>query len=176
MASSNLHSYLNILSAGVYGAELLTLGTGFITILREHHVTEEMDWLYLLNIVKIFIISGYLMLQCCWLPNPEQKVCNRIVLGVMGFISFLAIAATILWTVLEVVRNANDSNENNDHLMYIVSMTCIFQTLLLGSYTVIFIRYMYHVEVNGEDEEPLVEPKGGNKAVESILNKMSGIK
>ncbi len=171
MASAQYKGYMNILAAGVYGAELLTLGTGFVTILRGHDVTEEMDWLYLLNVVKIFIISGYLLLQCCWRPVPEQNTCNRLVLGGMSFATLGSIIATIIVTIFEISRNVDDENENNDYLIYIVAITCLFQTLLLAFYTYFFIRYMLEVEAG--KSETMIEAATEDKTVQQILHRMS---
>ena len=120
MSSSKYNGYLNMLAIGIYGVELTSLGTGFVSILKDHKLTIEMDWLYLLDVIKIFLITGYLILQCCWDPSITSTTFNTLMYIIIGVLSSSVIFATISLTMLDVLNNINDKDATNDYLIYIL--------------------------------------------------------
>eukprot|EP00826_Nyctotherus_ovalis_P066915 TRINITY_DN9948_c0_g1_i4.p1 TRINITY_DN9948_c0_g1~~TRINITY_DN9948_c0_g1_i4.p1 ORF type:complete len:129 (-),score=22.50 TRINITY_DN9948_c0_g1_i4:130-516(-) len=113
-----------------------------ISIFRGHIVSEEMNLIYLLNILKIFVISGYLVIRCCWNPANTTPRFNKIMYGTVIGVTSIAIVSTILVTIFETIRNLKDNNPDNDYLVYILIAACLFQSVLFAFYTMYFIKYM----------------------------------
>ncbi len=173
--TSPLTGYLHILAVGVYSAELLTLGTGFVTILRHRNTTENMDYLYLMNIVKIFVITGFLIFQCGFSPKAARRTLNRALWTTISSVTLLVVGVSLYFTVREVLDNLQDETEANDYLAYIVIATYVVQSLFLGAFTALLVKHMHMLEAEDSSKGSLLSRGDGkeSKAVESILNKMS---
>jgi len=171
MSSKNVHVYLKIIGIVIIFSELFNLGTGFVTLVRGHHVEDEMDLLYLLNIVKIFAISGYISMQHCWKPTQDSHTCNMVVWISVAVINLGFIAGTIYGTEQEIARNMDDDSEENDYKIYLVGIIAIIQCILLASYTIFWIRFLSNIEINGHDEEESLMTHGSKKTSELLNSK-----
>ena len=149
MVDNIYNGYLNMLAVGIYGIELISLGTGLVSILRSHHTTDEMDLLYLLDVIKIFLITGYLIVRSCWNPADTSPSFNKIMYTAIIGTSVFVVLSTMGLTGLEVRRNLKDDNPNNDYLIYILIAACLFQSILFVLYCIYFIKYI-NWEIKGK--------------------------
>lgn len=172
--SDDIRVYLRVLASCIYVAECFSLGLGVLSIVNRFAISLAMDIWYLLDLLKIFALTGYIFMQCCFRPTAKHRTSNRIIWFFIILTSAILIGASIFVCIEEVVDIFGDITQENDTRAYVAIAGCLIQISLFAIYTIMLIRYFYYVEYEYIlTDSMLKKTPDGDKEYTSILNKMT---